>query len=62
MLPPRLRNRIGLDTAEWRLGRIDRQIVRTAARAADRLVLARMPAAQASVRMGLPEDWLYRES
>jgi len=61
MLPPRLRNRIGLDTAEWRLGRIDRQIVRTAARAADRLVLARMPAAQASVRMGLPEDWLYRE-
>jgi len=35
-------------------------VVRAMGRAADRFVLTSAPPAQASVRMGLPADWLYR--
>jgi uncharacterized protein (DUF2236 family) len=43
-----------------RLSKVDAALVRTLARAADRLPLTNAPPAQACLRMGLPVDWLYR--
>ena len=59
LLPEHLRQRIGLDTGEWRLHAWERALVTGVGRAADRLVLRQAPPAQACLRMGLPEDWLY---
>ncbi|MES2097135.1 MAG: oxygenase MpaB family protein [Pseudomonadota bacterium] len=58
MLPPALIERLGL--TDRKLNRGERLLVRTAARAADRIVLKNAPPAQACVRMGLPVDALYR--
>ena len=44
----------------WRASPLDRIAVRAAGAAADRLVLDSNPAVQASVRLGLPRDYLYR--
>lgn len=45
----------GQGLAPW-----ERPAVRAIGRAADRLALDSLPAAQACVRMGLPADWLYQ--
>lgn len=60
LLPEHLRQRLGLDGERWRLHRWERALVTGVARAADRVVLRQAPPAQACLRMGLPEDWLYR--
>jgi uncharacterized protein (DUF2236 family) len=49
-----------LDLQAWRLGKIERRVVRAAATLADRLVLTHAPPAQASRRLGLPAGWPYR--
>ncbi|WP_156459603.1 oxygenase MpaB family protein [Brevundimonas sp. Root1279] len=58
LVPAPLRARLGLEAAG--LSRLERPLVKAMGRAADRLVLESAPPAQASVRMGLPADWLYR--
>lgn len=60
LLPGDLRARIGLGGSEWHLSTLDRTIVTTAARVADRIVLPEAPPARACLRLGLPQDWLYR--
>ncbi len=59
LTPGAVRERIGLGP-EHGLSGLQARAVETIARAADRLVLTSSPAAQASVRMGLPADWLWR--
>lgn len=58
LLPEPLRARLELDGRG--LAAAERPLVRAMAAAADRLVLESAPPAQASLRMGLPADWLYR--
>lgn len=58
LLPPALKARLGLEAAG--LSPLERPLVRTMAKTADRLVLESAPPARACVRMGLPADWLYR--
>lgn len=60
LLPEGFAARLALDGPEWRLSAAQRRVVRTAARAADRLVLRTAPPARACARLGLAEDWLYR--
>ena len=57
LLPASLAARIGLPPG--RLPTWQRTLVRAAARAADRLPLAGSPPVQASIRLGLPPDFLY---
>ena len=59
MVPSGLRARLGLGR-EWDLKPWERALVRQAAAGADRLMLRSSPAVQASQRLGLPADWLYR--
>ena len=54
---PVVRQRIGLDDAP--LGRAQRRLVETLARAADTLVLPSSPPVQACRRLGLPDRYLY---
>jgi uncharacterized protein (DUF2236 family) len=61
LLPDEARARLGLDH-EGGLSLWQAAVVRTFAQAADRLVIETAPPAQASVRMGLPADWLYQPS
>ena len=58
LLPPPLAARVGL--AARGLRPWQRALVRPVARLAGRLPLAGSPPAQASRRLGLPADWLYR--
>lgn len=58
LLPEPLRARLELDGQG--LAAAERPLVRAVGAAADRLVLESAPPAQASLRMGLPADWLYR--
>ncbi len=58
ILPAWSRERLALQ--DWTLGSIERELVRTAAKAADHIVIDASPAVQASVRLGLPADYLYR--
>lgn len=51
--------RLGLQ--RWRLRKGERALVRAAAKLADRVILTHVPAAQASRRLGLPADWVYRK-
>ncbi|TDH34229.1 DUF2236 domain-containing protein [Pseudohoeflea suaedae] len=57
LLPDRLRDRLEISA---RLRPLERLMLRTAARTADRLPLHSAPPAQASLRMGRPADFLYR--
>jgi uncharacterized protein (DUF2236 family) len=59
LTPPEVRARLGLGPP-WGLAAWQTPIICAAAMAADRLPLLHAPPAQASVRMGLPPDWLYR--
>lgn len=59
-ITPRVaRDALGLD-AGYALRPFERHVVKRMARRAERLVLRTAPPAQASVRMGLPADHLYR--
>jgi uncharacterized protein (DUF2236 family) len=60
ILPLSVRNLLGLGQG-WGLRSWERAIVRQAGLAADRLRLDTSPPAQASVRLGLPPDYLWNE-
>jgi len=59
ILPGWTRELLGLD-ARWNLRGWERALIRAAGSATDRLAVSPSPAVQASVRMGLPADYLYR--
>lgn len=59
ILPAWIRERLQLGP-EWSLNRLERAAVSLAARSADRLLLRSSPPVQACLRLGLPEDYLYR--
>ena len=59
LVPPEVARVVGLKPLHG-LSSWQRTLIRTAARAADRLPLRDAPPAQACLRMGLPGDWLYR--
>lgn len=59
ILPPWVRKRLGLE-GPWALNPVERALVRTMAKASDRLVLPSSPAVQSCRRLGLPDDYLYR--
>jgi uncharacterized protein (DUF2236 family) len=58
LLPAPLIARLGLE--RWRLRRGERALVKLLAHAANRLPLPSAPPARASVRLGLPAEWLWR--
>jgi uncharacterized protein (DUF2236 family) len=58
LIPARLRDRIGL-SERWSLPSWQRNLVCSAGRAANRLVLCSNPAVLACRRLGLPDDSLY---
>jgi uncharacterized protein (DUF2236 family) len=60
ILPSWAREIIGLDAA-WRLPAWQTRLIQQAARAADRVLLRSQPPVQACLRLGLPEDYLYRD-
>jgi uncharacterized protein (DUF2236 family) len=59
--PPWLHERLGLAPAWTFHARWQHAAVRRLARAADSLLLRSSPAVQACVRLGLPEDYLFRD-
>lgn len=59
ILPPQIRDRLGLGR-EWDLSFTDRAAVKLVARLTERRHDPASPPAQASVRLGLPSDFLYR--
>lgn len=59
LVPLSARNRLGLDQG-GSLSTTERRLLTFLAHRADRLYLPSSPAAQASIRMGLSSDWLYR--
>jgi uncharacterized protein (DUF2236 family) len=60
LIPPRVRERLGLGAAYGpRPG--EGLLVRQAAALSDRIVIRASPAVQACTRLGLPEDYLYRD-
>ena len=59
ILPHGVRELLGL-RAEWRLRSWERPLVKAMGAAADRLLLRHSPAVQSCLRLGLPEDYLYR--
>lgn len=59
LLPPSIRQRLDLG-ARYDLSRLDRFVLRTAGRLADRRVDRTSPPCQASVRLGLPHDFLFK--
>jgi uncharacterized protein (DUF2236 family) len=61
LVPPALRQQLGLDD-QPRLSAWQKRLLITAARSADRVVLAEAPAAQSCRRLGLPVDYLYRRT
>jgi uncharacterized protein (DUF2236 family) len=60
VLPPVVRERLRLG-APWRLGASEWRAVTALARALDRVLLRSSPAVQACRRLGLPDDYLYRD-
>jgi uncharacterized protein (DUF2236 family) len=58
LLPPWIRDRLGLDASQGLRG-ADEWMVRLAGALADRIVLADSPPAQACRRLGLPKAYLY---
>src|SRR5690606_19130374 len=61
ILPEWVRERLGLGQ-QWSLNRLERGVVKLAARANDRVVLPALPAVQACRRLGLADDYLYRRT
>lgn len=59
LVPQQIRERLAL-TRPWTASSWQISTTRCAARAADKVLLRSLPAAQACLRMGLPEDYLYR--
>jgi len=59
ILPLWVRDLLGLG-ARWSLGPVERRLIRRAGATAARLRLDSSPAAQASVRLGLPPDYLWQ--
>lgn len=59
LTPPDIRAVLGL-TRRYGLRPVEGRIVRRLGRRADRLMLRSSPAVRACLRMGLPEDYLYR--
>lgn len=59
--PAEVREVVGLGR-EWDLGRVERRLVRLAGAAADRIPVKGTPAVEASQRMGLATDYLYRRA
>lgn len=59
LLPAHIRRKLELG-AQYDLTRIDRLLLRTAGRLADRRVDRASPPCRASVRLGLPHDFLFR--
>jgi uncharacterized protein (DUF2236 family) len=59
LIPPRVRERLRLGPA-YGLRPGEGLLVRQAAALSDRIVIAASPAVQSCVRLGLPEDYLYR--
>lgn len=60
LLPENLRARLGLG-ARFLPNAGERFLVKAVARTANRIVIANHPAVEASMRMGLPPDWLFGE-
>ena len=60
ILPAWVRVRLGLDRPTWTLGPVERAMVQTAGRLADKVALPSSPPVQASIRMGLGAGYLYR--
>lgn len=60
ILPDWIRQRLQLGP-EWSLSRLERATVALAARSTDRLLLRSSPPVQACRRLGLPDDYLYRQ-
>lgn len=58
-IAPKVRQRLGLDR-RWDLASWERSLLRSVGKVADGLVLRTGPASQACLRLGLPEDYLYR--
>ena len=61
LLPAWVRERLGLDR-RWRLRPWERRLLQRAGADADRLLLRNCPPALACRRMGLPDDYLYRQA
>jgi len=61
ILPGWVRDRLELD-ARYSLRPWERALVRSAAGASDRIVIASSPAVQSCRRLGLPADYLYRRA
>jgi uncharacterized protein (DUF2236 family) len=59
VVPPTIRRTLALGPG-WDLTPLDRVTVRLAAKAAERVIDRRAPACQASLRLGLPADFLWR--
>ena len=59
VVPPRIREKLALGQA-WEMTALDRVTVGLAAKAAERLVDRASPPCQASLRLGLPLDFLWR--
>ncbi|KSB90169.1 histidine kinase [Caulobacter vibrioides] len=57
--PIEVRARLGLGEA-WALNGVERRLVRLAGAAADKVPIKGSPAVEATRRMGLPDDYLYR--
>ncbi|HEX8886297.1 MAG TPA: hypothetical protein VF797_17560 [Noviherbaspirillum sp.] len=61
LLPAWVRERLGLD-GRWGLRPWERMLLLQAGADADRLVLRTCPPVLACRRMGLPDDYLYRQA
>ena len=57
--PVEVRARLGLGEA-WALNGVERRLVRLAGASADKIPIKGSPAVEATRRMGLPDDYLYR--
>lgn len=62
IVPAPMRERLQLDGPPWTLSPAQRRIVDILARGADRLLLRSSAPVQSCLRLGLPEDHLYRGS
>jgi uncharacterized protein (DUF2236 family) len=59
LLPPAVREKLALGR-EYDLTTVDRLALKAAGRLAEKVAVRSSPPSQASVRLGLPYDFLYR--